>query len=85
MCNRGSGSLDALRPGAAAGAGVQQQAQLAQTTQRLETELRILERRQKTIHVPRGRGSTRSRYGTGCGRNLREEEREHERGRAQGW
>jgi hypothetical protein len=63
---------------------VQQQTQLAQTTQRLETELRLLERRQKTIHVPRVQRQPLEPIRTGLRANLREEP-EHERGRAQGW
>ena len=60
---------------------VQQQAQRAQTVQRLETELRILERRRSDDP-----SATRARQGpepirTGLRANLREEP-EHERGRA---
>jgi MobA/MobL family protein len=60
-----------------------QQAKLAATTRTLETELRILTRRQQTIHLPRVRRQDTERVRSGLRADLREEEWDH--GHRQGY
>ena len=50
----------------------------------LETELRILTRRQQTMHLPRMPRREQEGVGAGLRANLREEEWEHERGTGYG-
>jgi hypothetical protein len=54
-----------------------QQAKLAATTRTLETELRILTRRQQTIHLPRVPRQDTERVRSGLRADLREEEWDH--------
>lgn len=53
---------------------------MEETARRLATELRILTRRQQTIHVPRAQRQERDAVGTGFRAKLREEEWDHAQG-----
>lgn len=60
------------------------QAQRETERRALETELRILTRRQQTLHLPRMPRREQEGVGAGLRANLRDEEWEHERGAAYG-
>jgi hypothetical protein len=57
----------------------QQQTHAQATTKRLATEIRILERRQKTIHLPRGHGQGSDAIRNGLRANVHEEDWHYER------